>query len=71
MFGDDQMWRQRSSPSRRIAVGSSVVTHVLFVAVGIWLSTLPRSFVCFGRMDTDHAALRSGLDRLAGTWRWC
>ena len=44
MFGDDQMRPRRAPHSRRIAVGSSVLSHVLMVALGLWIATRPRSF---------------------------
>ena len=44
MFGDDHVWQRRSPYSNRIAAGTSVLTHAVLAAFGIWLSTLPRSF---------------------------
>jgi periplasmic protein TonB len=45
MFGDEHIWRQRSTHSNRVAVGSSLVTHAVLAALAVWVSTLPRSVV--------------------------
>ena len=44
MFGDKQHTKQQAQPSRGIAVAGALLTHTVAGALGIWLSTLPRSF---------------------------
>ena len=44
MFGDKQHTKQQAPPSRGIAVAGALLTHTVAGALGIWLSTLPRSF---------------------------
>lgn len=50
MFGDDRILPRRSSHSRGFAVGTSILTHAIAGALGMWLSSLPRSFP-----STEHA----------------
>ena len=49
MFGDDHIWLQRSPHSRRMAIGTSVLTHVVIAVLAIWISTLPRFFASADR----------------------
>ena len=45
MFGDDQIPQQRAPHARRLAVSSSLLSHILMVVLGLWISNLPRSYV--------------------------
>jgi periplasmic protein TonB len=54
MLGDDHSWRHRSPHSNRLAIGSAVLTHVILGAIGMWLSSLPRSFAAAEPVTTTR-----------------
>ena len=58
MFAEDRNSQQRSPHSRGMAAGTSVLTHAILGVLGIWLSTLPRSFVS---AESTSAARRYDL----------
>ena len=57
MFGDDPYPQHRAPRSRQMAVGASVLTHIVIALLGLWISTLPRWYV-----SPEHRRSSPGYD---------